>query len=365
VVLIIQFRFLPAVLAALTLVHTPAAEPISRVNVSAKACVLMAEDGQSLYEKNADTPCLIASTTKLMAALVCLENARMSDHVLIRDRHCMVEGSSMYLKPGEVYTVRELLLGLLLSSGNDAALALADHVGGSEASFVRLMNQRAAQLGLRQTHFANPHGLDAEGHVSTARDLARLMFCCMENPEFRKLVSTRSAEVHGLTLVNHNKLLSTLPGCIGGKTGYTMAAGRCLVSCCERDGLRLVCVTLSAPEDWNDHMALYDCAFADYVLRDPARELDLGVPVVSGSRSVVPVCPAEPLRLLVPRSAELAVQTELPRFVFAPVNAGDVAGYFRILYQGRLIGESPLLYAETVPLAWPCFRAIIQKGITQ
>ena len=360
-VLIIQFRFLPIVLAAVSLVNPAASVPIDEERISAEACVLMAEDGQCLFEKNADARHLIASTTKLMTALVVLENAELTDHVQILERHCLVEGSSMYLKPGESYTVRELLLGLMLSSGNDAALALADHVGRSEAGFVRLMNRKAAELGLIQTHFENPHGLDAKGHASTARDLARLMFRCMENSNFRALVSTKSATVHGLTLINHNRLLTQYPGCIGGKTGYTMAAGRCLVSCCERDGLRLVCVTLSAPDDWNDHRKLYDRAFRDYVLFDPCREISQTVPILSGSRATARVVPAEQIRLIMPRDAKLELQAVLPRFAFAPIHKGEQAGSLKIVFQGRTIRECPLLYEEEIPLAWPCFYPTLRK----
>ena len=194
VVLIIRlFKILLLSIALLLMNVRSTACAESMPTVSACSCVVMFEDGQTVYEKNADTRSLIASTTKLMTALVCLENARLDDRVMIPPACCQVEGSSMYLKAGESYTVRELLLGLLLASGNDAALALAQHVSGSEQDFVRLMNARAEALDLRQTHYANPHGLDAPGHYSTARDLARLMLACMENESFRPLVSTQSA----------------------------------------------------------------------------------------------------------------------------------------------------------------------------
>ena len=211
----------------------------SAPNVSAASCVLMYADGSCVYEKNADDRRLIASTTKLMTALICIENCALDETVDVRARHCLVEGSSMYLKAGYDYTVRELLLGLLLDSGNDAALALAEHAAGSERAFVRLMNRRAAELGMDGTSFANPHGLDDKQHYSTARDMAVLMLHCMENPVFRELCGTRSATINGETYVNHNKLLDRCADCIGGKTGYTMAAGRCLVTCCERNGMRL------------------------------------------------------------------------------------------------------------------------------
>ena len=325
--------------------------------VQARACiVLCADDGSTLFAKNADSRCLIASTTKLMTALVCLEHAVLDDSVTARERHCGVEGSSMYLKAGERYTVRELLLGLLLASGNDAALALAEHTAGSTEAFVGLMNQKAQALGLTNTHFENPHGLDAKTHYSSARDLARLMCACMENPAFRSLTSQRTAGAGDQTLVNHNKLLSLCPGCVGGKTGYTRAAGRCLVSCCEREGMRLVCVTLSDPDDWNDHMRLYDRAYEDYALHELSRELSFDVPVVSGSREIVRAIPAPGSKLVLAKGRGSELTAELPRFVFAPVNAGDRAGTLLYWKDGSTLARFSLVYAESAVLADPCMN---------
>ena len=324
--------------------------------VQAKSCiVLCADDGSTLFAKNADSRCLIASTTKLMTALVCLEHAAFDDSVTAQARHCAVDGSSMYLKAGERYTVRELLLGLLLSSGNDAALALAEHSAGSEKAFVRLMNQKAQALGLKDTHFDNPHGSDAEAQYSTARDLARLMCACMENPAFRELIAARTAVVAGQTLINHNKLLSLCPGCIGGKTGYTRAAGRCLVSCCERESMTLVCVTLSDPDDWNDHMRLYDWAYRSYALHDLNAELAFDVPVISGSRAKLRAVPAPGTKLALPRDREAELCAELPRFVFAPVKAGETAGTLSYQTDGGTLSRFPLVFAEGAALADPCF----------
>ena len=323
--------------------------------IQAKACiVLCADDGSTLCAKNADSRCLIASTTKLMTALVCLENASLDDTFTARVRHCAVEGSSMYLKAGQRYTVRELLLGLLLASGNDAALALAEHTAGSEAAFVKLMNRKAQALGLRDTHFDNPHGLDAQTHYSTARDLALLMCACMENAAFRSLTAARSVNVADQTLINHNKLLHMCPGCLGGKTGYTRAAGRCLVSCCEREGMRLVCVTLSDPDDWNDHLRLYDWAYQNYSLHDLSEELSFEVPVVSGSRTSVRAVPAPGARLTLPRDRDTELTAELPRFVFAPVNAGETTGTLLYWKDGETLARFPLIYAEDAALADPC-----------
>lgn len=343
-------------LSLLLLTRSLPAFAASVPDVQAETAVVMYEDGTVLFSKNADRRSLIASTTKLMTALVCLENTSLDDVFTARERHCRVEGSSMYLEAGKRYTVKELLQGLLLSSGNDAALALAEHTAGSEGAFVQLMNRRAQTLGLRDTHFDNPHGLDAKSHYSTARDLARLMFACMDNGAFRSLTVLRAVEVNGITLMNHNRLLTTCPGCIGGKTGYTRAAGRCLVSCCERDGMRLVCVTLSDPDDWNDHQKLYDWAYRDFVLRDLSAELTFDVPVISGSREIVRAVPAPGSRAVLPRDRETELLVELPRFVFAPVGFGDRAGKITVYREENGALEFPLVYACEAAPAEPCIN---------
>ena len=230
------------------------------VEVSATAAVLLdADTGQVLYEKNGDERMLIASTTKIMTALVVLEQASLDDTITVTQAH-MAEGSSMYLKPGETVRVEELLYGLLLCSGNDAALALTACAGGPEP-FVALMNEKAAALGMTRTSFANPNGLDAEGHYSTARDMAVLAAAAMEEPTFRRICSSRSVTIGQRTMENHNRLLRQVEGCIGLKTGYTKAAGRTLVSCAERCGCRLIAVTLRDSDDWADHAALYEYGF--------------------------------------------------------------------------------------------------------
>ena len=230
------------------------------LEVSATAAVLMDADmGQVLYEKNGDRQMLIASSTKIMTALVVLEHAAPDDVITVTPDH-MAEGSSMYLRAGETVRVEELLYGLLLCSGNDAALALTECAGGL-TPFVALMNEKAAALGMAHTSFANPNGLDADGHYSTARDMAVLAAAAVENPTFRRICSSRSVTIGQRTMENHNRLLRQVEGCVGLKTGYTRAAGRTLVSCTERDGCRLVAVTLQDGNDWADHAALYDYGF--------------------------------------------------------------------------------------------------------
>ena len=229
---------------------------------SAASYILMdAETGQTLAAANESEQRLIASTTKIMTALIVLEQCDPDEEVEIRSDWTGIEGSSMYLEEGQTMTVRDLLFGLLLASGNDAAVALACITAGDVASFSELMNKRAAELGCENTHFVNPHGLDADGQYSCARDLAVIAREAIQDEEFRTIVSTLSTPVGGMVLTNHNRLLRECEGVFGIKTGYTKAAGRTLVTCCERSGVTLICVTLSDPDDWNDHAALYDWAY--------------------------------------------------------------------------------------------------------
>ena len=247
-------RKLTGILLSLALVSAFAVPAHAEPGVSAKSAILMhADSGRVLYEKNADEHMLIASTTKIMTAIVVLEHCALDELVEADERSAGIEGSSMYLKAGESYTVEDLLYGLMLASGNDAASALALHVADSLEDFAALMNEKAAALGMTESSFKNPHGLDEEGHYSTARDMAKLAAYCMENPDFARIAGAVSHTVGEQTYVNHNRLLREYDGCLGLKTGYTMAAGRTLVTCAERDGARYVCVTLNDPDDWDDH----------------------------------------------------------------------------------------------------------------
>ena len=319
-------------------------------DTSAASAIVMHSGGEVIYEKNADAQSLIASTTKLMTAIDAIENCGLDDELEVGADSCGIEGSSMYLHLGQCVTVEDLLYGLLLVSGNDAADALARYTAGSIEDFAALMNEKARNLGMTNSPFSNPHGLDAEDHYSTARDMAVLMDYCMSDEDFVRIISASSRQVGEQCYYNHNKLLWRCEGCIGGKTGYTLAAGRCLVSCCERDGTRLICVTLSDPDDWNDHCRLYDWAFSQYSDRRALSDGSLPeVPVTSGTESAATVRPSEELSLFLPRDAELTVRYELPRFVFAPVNMGEHAGRYEIEYNGEVIADGELVYAADVP----------------
>lgn len=253
----------------------------------------------------------------------------------------------MYLQAGEDYTVRELLYGMMLASGNDAAAALAIHTAGDTEAFAALMNEKAGVIGMTSSCFENPHGLDGERHYSTALDLALLMDYAMENSTFAEIVGTRSVTIKGLTYVNHNKLLWQCEGVIGGKTGYTMAAGRTLVTCCEREGQRLICVTLSAPDDWNDHHSLYDwiySAYDEHIL--VPRQTRYLLPMFYGDGRKIAAEPLGDVRVFARDAGDAEYIVELPRFVFGPVYVGDRAGRIVVRMNGQTVEEVPLVYME-------------------
>jgi len=241
------------------------------ISVSAKSAVVMeASTGRVLYQKNAFEKMPMASTTKIMTALVAIENSNLDDRVTVSPNASGIEGSSIWLSPGETMTLSDLLFGLMLASGNDAAVAIAEHVGGDVETFVGMMNDKAREIGAYNTHFANPHGLPADNHYTTAYDLALISVYAMQNKMFREVVKTQYKtlpwEGHEWDRVvkNKNKILWNYEGGNGIKTGFTKEAGRCLSAAAEREGMQLVSVVLCAPDMFNDCMALMDYGFENY-----------------------------------------------------------------------------------------------------
>ncbi|MCQ2418879.1 MAG: D-alanyl-D-alanine carboxypeptidase [Clostridia bacterium] len=253
--------FAAVLLAAVLCLHASAVQAPS---VSASSAILYdSTAGKVIWEHRSEESALIASTTKIMTAFLVVQLCPMETMVTVPREAVGTEGSSAYLRAGERLSVRDLLLGLMLSSGNDAAIALAKYTCGSVEDFVRLMNWEAAKLGLENTRFANPNGLDDENNYSTALDLAKLTAAALQNERFAEIVVTKQAQIGGgRRLKNHNKLLWQYDGCIGVKTGFTKAAGRILVSAAKRDGRTLIAVTINDGNDWADHKALYDYGFA-------------------------------------------------------------------------------------------------------
>ncbi len=319
--------------------------------ISAQKAILMdATTGRVIYEQRADEESLIASTTKIMTALVVCQQCNVLDRVRIPKEAVGIEGSSMYLKPGEVLTVQELLYGLMLQSGNDAAVALAIYAGGTVEGFAQMMNDKARSLGLENTHFENPNGLDAPDHHSTARDLAVLAAYAMADPIFQKTVSTKQIKIGDRYLTNHNKLLWRVDGAEGVKTGFTKAAGRILVSSAQRDGRRLVCVTINAPDDWNDHAELLERGFCDYTVKSILSDGDvLGYrPVVGGAAAKVALIAQGGFSYALAEGEVPEIRLDSTEFLYAPVTEGADAGVAYVMLGDTVIGKVPLIYGQTV-----------------
>lgn len=242
------------------------------------AALIDVASGRLLYGKAGDKRMRIASLTKIMTAIVAIESGKLSDQVKVSAAAYGKEGSSVYLKSGEEISLHHLLYGLMLRSGNDAAAAIAEHVGGSEEGFVLLMNRKAQELGLDGTHFMNPHGLDHAGHYSTANDLAKLTAYALHNPVFQEIVKTGTMRVPNPEASwdriwnNKNKMLSIYQGADGVKTGYTKLSKRCLVSSATRSGQQLAAVTLNDPDDWSDHSRMLDWGFRNFKLQPLAEK---------------------------------------------------------------------------------------------
>ena len=346
---------------------------------AASAVVMDAENSRILYEKNGFEKRSMASTTKIMTALCALENGDLEDIVTVSKHAANTEGSSIWLEEGEKITLGSLVQGLMLNSGNDAASAIAEHISGSESAFAELMTQKAKEIGANDTQFKNPHGLDAEGHYTTAYDLALITSYAMKNDTFRELVKTKEATIEweghtwGRALKNHNKLLWNYKDCDGVKTGYTKKTGRCLVSSATRDGHQLIVVTLNASDDWNDHTTLLDSCFNDYPINTLCEENEhlLTLPVANGKNGYLPLktdCTLK-VRLSAEEAKHITMKFQTPDAVEAPVVAGTKYGSVSWLLDGIYIGGASLVTDCTIPREEKtnpiieCFHKISRKWL--
>ena len=330
---------------------TPPARGAAPSTSAASAILVDAGSGRVLYAYNAHERRPIASITKLMTALVAVESTPDLDReVTVREEYTRAEGSSMYLREGEVLTLETLLYGLLLASGNDAALAVAGACAGDVDTFVSWMNQRAADLGMEDTHFANPNGLHDDNHYSTAADMALLARAVLEQPVLAEIVATKSITIGERTLVNHNKLLWRYEGCTGMKTGYTDAAGRTLVSCAQREGQQLIAVTLHDPDDWVDHAALFDYGFEVYPSFSLARagKQVRTLPVTGSLNRFVGVETDRDVSYPLTGEERVRAEIVLPQQVQAPVEAGQIAGRMTFYLEDQVIGQTYLVYSQGV-----------------
>lgn len=327
------------------------------LSANAESAVLIDLDSRSvLFSKNADKRRGMASTTKIMTALVAIENCAPSDEISIPAEAVGVEGSSVYLQEGETLTLYELLMCLMLESGNDSATAIAIHCGGSIEAFAEMMNKRAEELKLENTHFINPHGLSAEGHYTTAHDLAMITAEAMQYPLFCEIVSTKMTRVryggieNGRILVNHNKMLFGYSGATGGKTGYTKADGKCLVSSAERDGLHLIAVTLNDYSPTQTHRHILDMGFERFekVIIAEKGTLKADVPIKNGMDSYLTVTNCGEVSVCLPKGARYYMELVVPDTVNAPIKEGEITARAKCISDGKEVYIINLEAVETI-----------------
>ena len=338
--------------------------------VGAKAAIVIdAATGRVLFTQNEHEQLPMASTTKIMTSLLALEQEGADEMFEVDSQAIMVEGSSMGLREGDLVSLHALAVGMLLHSGNDAANATAVRISGSIPEFVARMNERARAIGMENTNFETPSGLDGEFHYSTAYDMALLAREAIANQAFVDICSQYKLRAnfgnppYNRWLKNHNRLLSTYDGAFGVKTGFTKKSGRCLVSAVRRDGIELICVTLGCSDDWNTHKSLYDHFFAQLTIQDLTQELEgISVPVVGGTASEVNALPIEQARAAIPsEGADIRYEVRLPAFVYAPVSASQYLGEADIFLDDEKLFTLPLAAGEDVSLLHPEKKSLRDK----
>lgn len=334
------------------------------ISLSAKSAILIdAAENNILYEKNANARLPMASTTKIMTALVASELLSLDTMITIPKEATGIEGSSIYLCEDEQLTVKELLYALLLESANDAAAALAICSAGSIEAFAQKCNEKAASLMLKDSNFTNPHGLYEEDHYTTAHDLAIISAEALKNSDIREITSTKKIQIplgrtkenpngNGIrVLANHNKMLKSYNGAIGVKTGFTKKSGRCLVSAAERNGLTLIAVTLNAPNDWQDHTAMLDFGFENFEYRTffDKNEFFYKFPLTNGMSEYIEITNSSPLGAVIPKEDnEYSQSIEATfRFAFAPIQKGEIIAKLKLNVNGKEL-TSPLVAAYGV-----------------
>ena len=333
-------------------------------DVSAEsAIVINADTNEIIFEKNSSEKKSMASTTKIMTCLLAVESARISEKVTVTGK-IHSDGSSVGLKEGNVLTLESLVYAMMLESGNDAAEVTAEYLSGSEERFSDSMNEKAREIGMMNTNFVTASGLDSEEHYSTAYDMALLGAYAVGNPIFRRFCSTEVKTVnfispgYSVTFSNHNKLLRFCDGVFGIKTGFTKKSGRCLVSACEREGVTLICVTLNAPNDWDDHENLYDICFSELTAQNIDCEFSDSVRVYGSAKTVITAESTDDFYVFASLSDKKAeVKTVLPKIIYAPLKSGDIIGETQIILDGKVIRTVPIIAREDAA----CIEGKLQK----
>lgn len=338
--------------------------------ISAHSAILIdAETGRVMFSKSSDERLAMASTTKIITAVTALESDGFDiDRTIeISENAAGVEGSSMYLQKGEKISMRNLLYGLMLSSGNDAAVAIAEAVSGDEAAFVELMNKKVGEIGAADTHLSNPNGLPSDEHYSTAHDMAKITAYALKNPIFAEIVATKthriddSGAAYPRVIKNHNKLLSMYDGCIGVKTGFTKTAGRCLVSAARRDNMTLICVTLNAPDDWSDHQNLLNFGFENYKMTTvigadiPLCRTDV---IGSDGKSVAAV-PTENIDYPITQTEKSSTELSIYPEISAPLKKDEKIGEVTVVITDISSGEE--IFKRNVDLVADCDIECVSK----
>jgi len=329
--------------------------------LSAQSAILIdGHTGRVLLEHNSYQRRGMASTTKIMTALVAIESGKLSDIVTVSNSAANVEGSSMWLKSGEKISVESLLFGLMLNSGNDAATALAEYIGGDVPKFAEMMTKKAKSLGLENTSFTNPHGLDNENHYTTAYDLAQITRYALSNKKFAEIVSSKKKIVEwednewGRSLRNHNKMLTMYQGADGVKTGFTKKCGRCLVSSATRDNLKLIAVTLNAPSDWHDHTGMLDFGFSKYNYKKVIGKGDYmkTLPVLNGVTDSISLYANADVELAITDKEENSIKTvyNIPENLVAPIEMGQKIGSVDVFLSDKLVARVDLISDSTVSM---------------
>lgn len=323
--------------------------PVGAVSTSAKAAaVINGDTGEIIYAQNADERLPMASTTKIMTALLLCENADLNEEITVTADMLRVEGSSMGLLAGDRVTYHDLLYGMMLASGNDAANVTAISLGGSVQKFADMMNKKAEELGLKDTHFVTPSGLDADGHYTTAKELALLAAYALKNEEFAKAAASESAVLnygnppYRRSLTNHNKMLKLFDGAVGVKTGFTKKSGRCLVSAARRDGKLAVAVTLNDPDDWNDHANLLELGLNSIKQTNYTPKTSCyNIPVIGSAEEYIEVF-IDPYTVNTLETENISCTVNLPKFVYAPISKGDILGTAEYKMGDEVIGRVEL-----------------------
>ncbi len=337
----------------ITIIITPGQIAHSMAETAKSVCLINTVTGEIIFEKNANEKKSMASTTKIMTLLVALENSAMDEIVTVSREATLEEGSSAYLKPGAKITMKDLLYGLMLNSGNDAAVAVAEHISGNCDKFALLMTETAHNIGANDTQFKNTNGLEMDGHYTTARDLALITQYALMNESFREIVSTSiytstmflsDGTTEHVEYINHNRLLRELEGCIGVKTGYTKAAGRCLVSAVSNGGAEYIAVTLDDSNDWKTHKELYEYAYNSQHIKTLVRKGDC-IKHISSGQSECMLVTAEDYDICVNegRTHDFEVVVNLPDNINFPLNSGEKVGFLEVKLNNRCLRKIDII----------------------